>query len=51
MAMPIRDIPVLKGKAAEDFLRRANEAYQKRGTIDMSAHAKDYKAIMKKAKL
>lgn len=52
MAIPIRFIPVLTSKVAEDFVRNAEKTYkQKRHTVDFSKQAKDAKQILKKAKM
>lgn len=51
MAMAINNIPVLKGKVAEDFVRKAEKAEKERGTIDLSKQRIEMRAILAKAKL
>lgn len=51
MAMAINNIPVLKGKVAENFIRKAKQAEKERGTIDFSKQRAAMKAILAKAKL
>lgn len=51
MAILIRSIPVLKGKTAEDFDRKAELAYEKKGTVDFSKEVEIAKKILAKAKL
>ena len=36
MALPISNIPILTGKAAESFVKSAKEAEARRGSIDFS---------------
>lgn len=36
MALAISNIPILTGKVAENFVRKANEAEQNKGSIDFS---------------
>lgn len=51
MAMAINNIPVLKGKEAEEFIRKAKKAEKERGTIDFSKQRAIMKTILAKAKL
>lgn len=51
MALQISSIPVLKGKVAEEFIRKARQAEKERGTINMSAAREEMKKILSKAKL
>lgn len=51
MALAISNIPVLKGKAAEAFIRKARQAEKERGSIDFSKKRAEMKAILAKAKL
>lgn len=51
MALQISNIPVLKGKVAEEFIRKARQAEKERGTINMSAAREEMKKILSKAKL
>ncbi|MEY3592082.1 MAG: hypothetical protein RLZZ38_1051 [Bacteroidota bacterium] len=50
-AFSTRPIPVLKGKVAQDFLREAEAAQKKQGSIDMSKKRAAYLEILKTAKL
>jgi len=50
-AFSTRPIPVLKGKVAQDFLREAEAAQKKQGSIDMSKKIAAYLEILKTAKL
>ena len=36
MAIEIKEIPTLKGKEAERFVKQAEKSYKKRATIDFS---------------
>lgn len=52
MATPIRSIPVLTSKVAENFVRNAKKTYEhKRHTVDFSKQAQDARQILKKAKM
>lgn len=51
MSLPIRDIPVLTGKAAKEFKERAEEAYKNKGTVDYSKQFERTRIILKNAKL
>lgn len=44
-------IPILKGKAAERFLKIAEENYRKRGSIDFSKEYINSQMIIKKLRL
>ena len=46
----IKDIPTLKDKAAERFIRMSEENLNKRGSIDFSKEAANSYAILKKKK-
>lgn len=50
MAISIKSIPTLKGKEAERFVAKANEASEERGTVDFSRQIKMCAEILKKAK-
>lgn len=50
-AFSTRPIPVLKGKVAAKFLREAEAAQKKQGSIDMSKKRAAYLEILKTAKL
>ena len=50
-AYSTRPIPILKGKVAQNFLREAEAAQKKQGTIDMSKKRAAYLEILKTAKL
>ena len=50
-AFSTRPLPVLKGKVAQDFLREAEAAQKKQGSIDMSKKRAAYLEILKTAKL
>lgn len=51
MALKIRSIPVLTGKVASDFIKKADEAYKNRNTVDFSKEMEVMKRILKKANL
>ncbi|KAA6346552.1 hypothetical protein EZS27_005943 [termite gut metagenome] len=51
MAIPIKSVPTLKGKEAEIFVKKAQQAYNERGSIDLSKTTKAYQSILKKAKI
>ena len=51
MALPIRSIPVLEGEVARRFIKNAEEAYKKRGTVHFSQEEIDaYRAIVEKSR-
>ena len=51
MAIAISNIPVLKGKEAEDFIKKAEDAELERGTIDFSEQRLAMKKILERAEL
>ena len=52
MAIPIKSVPILRGKTAEAFIRNAERtATKERATIDFSRQAKVCASILKKAKI
>jgi hypothetical protein len=51
MAIPIKSVPTLKGKEAEIFVKKAQQAYNERGSIDFSKQVKIGREILKKAKI
>jgi hypothetical protein len=51
MAIPIKVVPVLKGKAARDFILKADAALLKKGTIDFSKQVSIANKILEKAKM
>jgi len=51
MALPIQSIPELTGKVANDFVRKADIAYNNRNSVDFSKQFVMMKSILKKAKL
>jgi hypothetical protein len=51
MAIPIKVVPVLKGKAARDFVLKADAAVSKKGTIDFSKQVSIANRILEKAKM
>lgn len=51
MAIPIKVVPVLKGKAASDFILKADAALSKQGTIDFSKQVSIANKILEKAKM
>ena len=51
MAIEIKTIPVLHGEAAARFVEAADEALEKRGTIDFSNQVAKARAILKRSKL
>ncbi len=51
MAIPIKVVPVLKGKAARDFILKADAALSKKGTIDFSKQVSIANKILEKAKM
>ena len=50
MAMAISSVPVLTGEVAEEFVRKAKQAEQERGTIDVSQIMQNMKAILERSK-
>ena len=51
MAIAIKQIPVLRGKEASAFVRKAEENATKKHSVDFSAQAKTAKIIFAKAKI
>lgn len=51
MARKIRTIPVLVGKEAEEFERKAFANVVKKASVDFSKEAENAKSILSKAKL
>jgi hypothetical protein len=51
MAIAIRQIPVLTGKIASAFNKKAEKAVEKKHSIDFSAQTAAAKKILKKANL
>ena len=49
MAMPINNVPVLTGRVAERFVKRAEDAIRRRGTVDFSKQKAEMKAILANA--
>ncbi len=48
MAVYVKAIPTLRGKAAERFLTMAEENFRNRGTVDFSKAAANSRAILEK---
>ena len=51
MAIKIKSVPVLKGKLARDFVRKAKANLARRGTIDFSREIKTTREILRKANM
>ena len=52
MAIEIKPIPVLRGKAAERFVEEADRnARERRGSIDFTKQVEKMRAILKKANM
>jgi hypothetical protein len=51
MALPIKSIPTLTGKVAEDFIRMADENLKHKGTIDFTKQREAAERILIKAGL
>ena len=51
MAREIRTIPVLNGKEAEEFEKKASANVAKKGSVDFSKESENARAILLKAKL
>lgn len=52
MAIKIKPIPVLRGKAAERFVEEADRnARERRGSIDFTKQVEKMRAILKKANM
>jgi hypothetical protein len=51
MAIPIKAVPRLEGKAARDFIMRADAALSERGSISFSKEVQTLNKILEKAQL
>lgn len=51
MAIEFKTIPVLHGEAAARFVEAADEALEKRGSIDFSKQVAKARAILKRSRL
>ena len=51
MATEIKSVPVLRGKVARDFVKKAKANLAKRGTVDLSKHMETTREILRKANL
>ena len=51
MAIEIKPIPVLRGKAAERFVEADRNARERRGSIDFTKQVEKMRAILKKANM
>lgn len=51
MAIAIKQIPVLNGKVASSFVKKANANVSKKHSVDFSAQAIIAKSIFSKAKI
>lgn len=52
MALEIKPIPVLRGKAAKRFVEEADRnARERRGSIDFTKQVKKMRAILKRSRL
>lgn len=51
MAMAISSVPVLTGKVAEEFVRKAQQAERERGTIDTTEMMRNMRKILERSKL
>jgi hypothetical protein len=51
MSIPIKQIPILTGKVASDFITKSENNLTKKHTIDFSLESEMAKKILKKAKL
>ncbi len=49
MAIAIKSVPTLRSKAAKNFIKNAEEASKKRGSIDFSKEVKEANKILAKA--
>ena len=50
MASKIANVPELRGKVAENFIKKADENLLKKGTVDFTIQIKDCEKILKKAR-
>ncbi len=51
MATEIKSVPVLRGKVARDFVKKAKSNLAKRGTIDLGKQVETTREILRKANL
>lgn len=51
MSITIRSIPVLTDKVAQNFIRKADAAIKKRGTVDFTKQNSSANKILEKAKM
>jgi hypothetical protein len=51
MAIAIKSIPTLENKAAQAFVKNADEALKNRGTVNFAQQVKTANSILAKAKL
>ena len=51
MSQPISSVPVLTGKVAEEFVRKAQQAERKKGTIDTTEMMRNMRKILERSKL
>ena len=51
MATRIRQIPILTGKEAESFEKKASANLANKGTVDFSKEAKNAQEILSKSKI
>ncbi len=51
MALAISNIPVLRGKVADTFVRKAKDAEKEKGTIDLSRQREEMKEILAKSRM
>lgn len=51
MAIPIKAVPPLKGKAARDFIMKADAALSQRGSVDFSKEVQTLNKILEKAQM
>lgn len=49
MAMTLKEIPVLEGKDAKRFLKKAEKAFKGRGKVDFSKQMKDAETMLIKS--
>lgn len=50
MAMAISNVPVLTGEVAKAFVRKADDAMKRRGSIDFTEQRAEMKLILANAK-
>lgn len=51
MAIAIKSIPVLKGKVASEFVKKADQRFKEKGSVDYSSQAALAAKILSKAKI